>query len=167
MTDQNNALREALAFYTDDANWRQNGPLDPNSANFTGGPARAALAAAPQPAPAPADERAAMIEVMDRAFSAWVETSFDSPQMEYLADALLAAGYRKADALLAERDALIHDIERAKASESSLLAELEETRGIARQASRVNSGWFQRRDHMAPSRHSKKPGSCTFGPSTS
>ena len=69
-----------------------------------------------------------MIEVMDRAFSAWVETSFDSPQMEYLADALLAAGYRKADALLAERDALIHDIERAKASESSLLAELEEAR---------------------------------------
>lgn len=42
-------LREALAFYADDANWRQNGPLDPNSANFTGGPARAALAAAPQP----------------------------------------------------------------------------------------------------------------------
>ena len=41
-------LREALAFYTDDANWRQNGPLDPNSANFSGGPARAALAAAPQ-----------------------------------------------------------------------------------------------------------------------
>lgn len=43
-------LSDALAFYTDDANWRQNGPLDPNSANFTGGPARAALAA-PQPAP--------------------------------------------------------------------------------------------------------------------
>ena len=124
-------------------------------------------AAAPQPAPVPADERAAMIEVMDRAFSAWVETSFDSPQMEYLADALLAAGYRKADALLAERDALIHDIERAKESESALLAELEQTRGIVRQGSRVNSDWFQRRDHMAPSRHSKNPGSCTFGPSTS
>ena len=55
----------------------------------------AALAAAPQPAPAPADERAAMIEVMDRAFSAWVETSFDSPQMEYLADALLTAGWTR------------------------------------------------------------------------
>lgn len=41
-------LRDALAFYADDANWRQNGPLDPNSANFTGGPARAALAAAPE-----------------------------------------------------------------------------------------------------------------------
>ena len=52
-------------------------------------------AAAPQPAPAPADERAAMIEVMDRAFSAWVETSFDSPQMEYLADALLTAGWTR------------------------------------------------------------------------
>lgn len=50
MTDTN-PLREALSFYADDANWRQNGPLDPNSANFTGGPARAALAAAPQPAP--------------------------------------------------------------------------------------------------------------------
>ena len=45
----NDPLRDALAFYADDANWRQNGPLDPNSANFTGGPARAALAAAPQP----------------------------------------------------------------------------------------------------------------------
>ncbi len=78
--------------------------------------------------------------------------------------------YRAADtlrALLAERDALIHDIERAKASESALLAELEQARGIVRQGSRVNSDWFQRRDHMAPSRHSKKPGSCTFGPSTS
>ena len=42
-------LRYALAFYADDANWRQNGPLDPNSANFTGGPARATFAAAPQP----------------------------------------------------------------------------------------------------------------------
>lgn len=45
-----------------------------------------------------------------------------------IADALLAAGYRKADALLAERDALIHDIERAKESESALLADLEEAR---------------------------------------
>lgn len=32
------------------------------------------------------------------------------------------------DALLAERDALIHDIERAKESESALLADLEEAR---------------------------------------
>ena len=29
MTNPNDALREALAFYADDANWRQNGPLDP------------------------------------------------------------------------------------------------------------------------------------------
>ena len=43
-------------------------------------------------------------------------------------------------ALLAERDALIHDIERAKESESALLTELEQARGIARQGSRVNSG---------------------------
>lgn len=70
-------------------------------------------------------------------------------------------------ALLAERDALIHDIERAKDSESALLAELEQARGIVRQGSRVNSDWFQRRDHMAPSRHSKNPLSCTFDPSTS
>ena len=35
-------------------------------------------------------------------------------------------------ALLAERDALIHDIERAKESESALLTELEQARGIAR-----------------------------------
>lgn len=37
-------LREALEFYADSENWKQNGPLDPNSGNFTGGPARAALA---------------------------------------------------------------------------------------------------------------------------
>ena len=34
-------LREALAFYADDGNWRMNGPLDPNGPNFTGGPALA------------------------------------------------------------------------------------------------------------------------------
>ena len=167
MTNPNDALREALAFYADDANWRQNGPLDPNSANFTGGPARAALAAAPQPATAPAaDERAAMIEVIVQADDAYDRVQ-GGTWAGAIADALLAAGYRKADALLAERDALIHDIERAKESESALLAELEQARGIVRQGSRVNSDWFQRRDHMAPSRHSKKPGSCTFGPSTS
>lgn len=167
-------LRKALAFYTDDANWRQNGPLDPNSANFTGGPARtalarpsqagdrqrvqvmrdanwrpavdywreraekaeAALAAAPQPATAPADERAAMIEVIRGAMLKHARAAMNAPPGtpvvqnpdEVAADALLAAGYRKADALLAERDALIHDIERAKESESALLAELEEAR---------------------------------------
>ena len=162
-------LREALAFYTDDANWRQNGPLDPNSANFTGGPARAALAAAPQPAPVPADERAEIERIICDAFTCDLQGRGDEDGAfwQTAADALLAAGYRKADALLAERDALIHDIERAKESESALLAELEQARGIVRQGSRVNSDWFQRRDHMAPSRHSKKPGSCTFGPSTS
>ena len=128
---------------------------------------RAALAAAPQPAPAPAaDERAAMIEVIVQADDAYDRVQ-GGTWAGAIADAMLAAGYRKADALLAERDALIHDIERAKESESALLAELEQAHGIARQGSRVNSDWFQRRDHMAPSRHSKKPGSCTFGPSTS
>lgn len=46
----------------------------------------------------------------------------------------IATEYVRADlyaALLAERDALIHDIERAKASESALLAELEQARGEA------------------------------------
>ena len=37
-------LEAALRFYADDENWRHNGQLDPNSGNFTGGPARAALA---------------------------------------------------------------------------------------------------------------------------
>ena len=37
-------LEAALRFYVDDENWRRNGQLDPNSGNFTGGPARAALA---------------------------------------------------------------------------------------------------------------------------
>ena len=36
-------LEAALRFYVDDENWRRNGQLDPNSGNFTGGPARAAL----------------------------------------------------------------------------------------------------------------------------
>jgi hypothetical protein len=36
-------LEAALKFYADEDNWRRNGPLDPNSANFTGGPATAAL----------------------------------------------------------------------------------------------------------------------------
>lgn len=175
MLAMNDKLREALAFYTDDANWRQNGPLDPNSAHFTGGPARAALAAAPQPtvssirneisnlsvwsgkvhdeqqlvdlahvlaildaapqpAPAPAaDERDAMIEVIVQADDAYDRVQ-GGTWAGAIADALLAAGYRKADALLAERDALIHDIERAKESESALLTELEQARGIARQA---------------------------------
>ena len=112
MTDK---LREALAFYTDDANWRQNGPLDPNSANFTGGPARAALAAAPQTAPAPADERAEIERIICDAFTCDLRGRGDDDGAfwQTAADALLAAGYRKADALLAERDALIHDIERA------------------------------------------------------
>ena len=149
MTDPNAVLRDALAFYADDANWRQNGPLDPNSANFTGGPAHAALAAAPQPAPEPADERAEMIEVIVQADDAYDRVQ-GGTWAGAIADALLAAGYRKADALLAERDALIHDIERAKESESALLAELEQARGIARQGSRVNSGSCQSRCH-APS----------------
>ena len=33
-------LRAALVFYADDDNWRLNGPLDANSGNFTGGPAK-------------------------------------------------------------------------------------------------------------------------------
>ena len=127
-------LRAALAFYTDDANWRQNGPLDPNSANFTGGPARAALAAAPQPAPAAADERAEIERIICDAFTCDLRGRGDEDGAfwQTAADALLAAGYRKADALLAERDALIHDIERAKESESALLTELEQAREIAR-----------------------------------
>ena len=146
-------LRDALAFYADDANWRQNGPLDPNSVNFTGGPARAALAAAPQPAPAPAaDERDEIERIICDAFTCDLRGRGDEDGAfwQTAADALLAAGYRKADALLAERDALIHDIERAKESESALLTELEQARGIARQGSRVNSGSCQSRCH-APS----------------
>jgi hypothetical protein len=41
-------LEAALRFYTDDENWLQNGQLDPNGGNFTGGPARAALEGAKQ-----------------------------------------------------------------------------------------------------------------------
>ena len=93
-------LRDALAFYADDANWRQNGPLDPNSANFTGGPARAALAAAPQPAPAAADERAEIERIICDAFTCDLRGRGDEDGAfwQTAADALLAAGYRKADA---------------------------------------------------------------------
>ncbi len=37
-------LEAALRFYDDAENWRRNGQLDPDSGNFTGGPASAALA---------------------------------------------------------------------------------------------------------------------------
>ena len=114
---------------------------------------RAALAATPQPAPAPAaDERDEIERIICDAFTCDLRGRGDEDGAfwQTAADALLAAGYRKADALLAERDALIHDIERAKESESALLAELEQARGIARQGSRVNSGSCQSRCH-APS----------------
>ena len=91
----------------------------------------AALAAAPQPAPAGADERDEMIAVIVQADDAYDRVQ-GGTWAGAIADAMLAAGYRKADALLAERDALIHDIERGKESESALLAELEQAHGIAR-----------------------------------
>ena len=89
-------LRAALAFYADDANWRQNGPLDPNSANFTGGPARAALAAAPQPAPAAADERAEIERIICDAFTCDLRGRGDEDGAfwQTAADALLARGLR-------------------------------------------------------------------------
>lgn len=97
MTDPNAVLREALAFYADDANWRQNGPLDPNSANFTGGPARAALAAAPQPAPAPAGERAEIERIICDAFTCDLRGRGDEDGAfwQTAADALLAAGWTR------------------------------------------------------------------------
>lgn len=42
-------LEAALRFYADAENWRLNGPLDPNSGNFTGGPARAVIKKDRQP----------------------------------------------------------------------------------------------------------------------
>lgn len=91
---------------------------------------RVALAAAPQPAPVPADERDEIERIICDAFTCDLRGRGDEDGAfwQTAADALLAAGYRKADALLAERDALIHDIERAKESESALLADLEEAR---------------------------------------
>lgn len=94
-----------------------------------------ALAAAQQPAPEPAaDERDEIERIICDAFTCDLRGRGDEDGAfwQTAADAMLAAGYRKADALLAERDALIHDIERAKESESALLAELEQARGIAR-----------------------------------
>ena len=65
----------------------------------------AALAAAPQPAPAPADERAAMIEVIVQADDAYDRVQ-GGTWAGAIADALLAAGYRKADGLADERETL-------------------------------------------------------------
>ena len=153
MTHPTDPLRDALAFSADDANWRQNGPLDPNSANFTGGPARAALAAAPQPAPAQAaDERDEIERIICDAFTCDLRGRGDEDGAfwQTAADALLAAGYRKADALLAERDALIHDIERAMASETAMLAERDAARaegyrqGQENMRSRIASPLFLR-----------------------
>ena len=69
--------------------------------------ARAALAAAPQPAPAAADERAEIERIICDAFTCDLRGRGDEDGAfwQTAADALLAAGYRKADALLAERDA--------------------------------------------------------------
>lgn len=78
---------------------------------------RAALAAAPQPAPAPADERAAMIEVVEEhVFNALGETS-----AEDIADALLAAGWtRGGDAAgLREADDLEGHMKRARDREAA------------------------------------------------
>ena len=76
------------------------------------------------------DERAEIERIICDAFTCDLRGRGDEDGAfwQTAADALLAAGYRKADALLAERDALIHDIERAKESESALLADLEEAR---------------------------------------
>lgn len=131
MTDQNNALREAAQAVLDrwdSLDWKAAPTADYMNR------LRAALAAAPQPAPAPADERAAIERIICDAFTCDLRGRGDEDGAfwQTAADAMLAAGYRKADALLAERDALIHDIERAKESESALLAELEQARGIAR-----------------------------------
>lgn len=114
---------------------------------------RAALAAAPQPAPAPAaDERDEIERIICDAFTCDLRGRGDEDGAfwQTAADALLAAGYRKADALLAERDALIHDIERAKASETALLAERDAARaegyrqGQENMRSRIASPLFLR-----------------------
>ena len=108
MTDPNAVLRDALAFYADDANWRQNGPLDPNSANFTGGPARAALAAAPQPAPAAADERAEIERIICDAYTCDIRGRGDEDGAfwQTAADALLADGWTRGGAEAELREAL-------------------------------------------------------------
>ena len=79
---------------------------------------RVALAAAPQPTPAGADERAEIERIICDAFTCDLRGRGDEDGAfwQTAADALLAAGYRKADALLAERDdrvvlrhATVHD----------------------------------------------------------
>lgn len=45
LTQRIEALEAALRFYTVSDNWLIGGPLDGNSPNYTGGPARAALRA--------------------------------------------------------------------------------------------------------------------------
>lgn len=71
--------------------------------------ARAALAAAPQPAPAPAaDERDEIERIICDAFTCDLRGRGDEDGAfwQTAADALLAAGYRKADGLADERETL-------------------------------------------------------------
>ena len=70
--------------------------------------ARAALAAAPQPAPAAADERAEIERIICDAFTCDLRGRGDEDGAfwQTAADALLAAGYRKADGLADERETL-------------------------------------------------------------
>ena len=68
----------------------------------------AAFAAAPQPAPAPAaDERDAMVEVILDAMIAVIsdaDRDVSENSAHHIADALIAAGYRKADAHAAKQE---------------------------------------------------------------
>ena len=116
---------------------------------------RAALAATPQPAPAPAaDERDEIERIICDAFTCDLRGRGDEDGAfwQTAADALLAAGYRKADALLAERDALIHDIERAKESESALLAERDAARAEGyRRGLEIAATTAEQRDPEKPS----------------
>lgn len=65
-------------------------------------------AAAPQPAPAPADERAEIERIICDAFTCDLRGRGDEDGAfwQTAADALLAAGYRKADGLADERETL-------------------------------------------------------------
>lgn len=91
MTDTDEELRAALLMITHKANEAAIHRDEDGVLETIIEIARAALAAAPQPAPAPADERAAMIEVIEKALP-WI---VPCPELlaPKIADALLAAGW--------------------------------------------------------------------------
>ena len=111
------------------------------------------VSSAPQPAPAGADERDEMIAVMQRASSEWVMSEDDIHGYESrIADALLAAGYRKAALAAAPQPAAEDQEARAIAEAAQITMTYRNWRGeVAQRTIRPFALWFGKTDwHPEP-----------------